>query len=339
MSKIKAGIAVLIVGGVLCGVVASSASARWFIEGEELSGSAALATTTTVDEPIKLTAAGVNIECKGLNDVKTEIKAPSRLVASSLVFTKCESKEKNCTLSKTEIGTVPVLAEATQEEFPKAKVTFKPEKGSVFATFKYEGETCAAAGVQPVAGAVTFTMPTGQSEEVSQEILSDGSAGEIKIGSSTASLTGSASLTLASGKEWKWIQPGVPVMRAVRLTGEGNTTKECRFNTTGKKCVIRAEIVSNPNGRNLEIIDEAFLDIRGAEFVFVTPATGLGTERECKLNLVIGSARDSSCALEVEYVGPPNPARRRYVSVYFITVKEVGGAELRAEERVTLAAS
>lgn len=218
-------------------------------------------------------------------------------------------------------------------------MTFKPEKGSVFATFKYEGETCAAAGVQSVTGAVTFTMPTGQSEEVSQEILSKGTAGEIKIGSSTASLDGSASLTLASGKEWKWLPPGVPVIRAVRLTGAGNTTKECRFNTTGKKCVIRAEIISNPNGRNLEVTNETFVNIRGAEFKFVVPGTGLGTERECNAGLVIGSARNSSCALEVEYIGPANPTRRQFVSVYFITVKEVGGAELEAEEMVTLAAS
>lgn len=94
MFKIKAGIAALLVAYALCGVVASSASARWFIEGEELSGSAAVATTATVNEPIKLAATGVSIECKGLNGVKPEIKAPNRLAASSLVFTKCESKEK-----------------------------------------------------------------------------------------------------------------------------------------------------------------------------------------------------------------------------------------------------
>jgi hypothetical protein len=123
-----------------------------------------------------------------------------------LTFTGCVSKTTGCTLEGTKISTVPIVAEATLEGALAVKVKFSPKTKNTFATFKFNG-TCAAVGTNPVTGHATVLAPTGQDEKVLQLVTSitTEKAEELFVGSSPASLTGSANLQLESGAPWSYL--------------------------------------------------------------------------------------------------------------------------------------
>jgi hypothetical protein len=114
-TEVKKTSVILLAALLLNAASAGSASAAWFIGGEALAFTAALATTAAVDEVTKLSGDGVELECDGttLNGIGPEIKALNTFVATSLIFTGYKALTKSCTLSKTEVGTVPVVAELT----------------------------------------------------------------------------------------------------------------------------------------------------------------------------------------------------------------------------------
>ncbi len=203
MSKVKI-CAVLVVAVGLYATATASASASWFVEGEELASTAALATTAKVTEEPTLTFSGVTVKCSGstLNSVKPELLAPNKLTVSSLVFSGCTASGENCTLSGTTIGTLPLTAELTEQTVPEDKATFAPKTGTLFATLKLQGETCAETGKLAVTGKATTLLPTGQEENTTQTIKANTTktSGELKIGSTAAELTGAAGLELATAK-------------------------------------------------------------------------------------------------------------------------------------------
>ncbi|HUN77895.1 MAG TPA: hypothetical protein VMU32_03145 [Solirubrobacteraceae bacterium] len=182
----------------------ATASASWVIEGEELTGSAALATTAKVTEPASLTASGVTVECDGstLNGVSPDISAPNKLAASSLIFKECQSVTSSCTIAKAEIGTVPVVAELTEQTAPEDIIAFTPKTGTIFATIKYQGEECALLGVKPVKGKMRAMLPTGEEEEGEQELIADTGSAELEVGSASAIFKGKARFALASAEEF-----------------------------------------------------------------------------------------------------------------------------------------
>jgi hypothetical protein len=347
MPAVKKTIVAFVATLAFAAIAASTASAGWFVEGQELaSGSAsALATTAKVDENYVLKFSSVTVTCSGgtLNSVKPEIAAPNKITASSLVFNECSASGGECSLARTTIGTLPVTTELTTEGTVQAdKGTLKPNTGKVLATLQFTGSKCAfAEEVVPVRGSVAVHLPTGAEDNETQLISANATAAskELEVGSSVASLTGSILSELASHEEWKWVQPGAPVIRVIRTSTEGGggaRTKECRFPTTNKRCVIRVEIQANPGARKFEITAD---EHRGsAEFRFVSPAANIGTETECNIGVQIGPALNSSCALELEYMGIANPARKQFLGAYRSEIKEVGGAG-RAAGRVLLAAS
>jgi hypothetical protein len=190
----------------LASASASAATAGWMVNGKLLSGSAALATTAKVDEKAKLSAAGVEIECTGenLNGVAPQITSAASGSATSLIFTGCVSKTATCTLGTTTIGTVPVIAEATLDGALGVLATFSPKTKTTFTTIEYLGANCALEGIQPVTGKAVVLDPTGQDEATSQ-LIKVTSASTLKVGSSAATLTGSALLKLASGEPWSFL--------------------------------------------------------------------------------------------------------------------------------------
>jgi hypothetical protein len=238
MFKIGTIIVILLAAFLLSAAAAGSASAAWFIEGEELASSAALATTAAVDEAAKLSGGGAELECTGssLNSAGLEIKALNTLAATSLIFTGCKALSKNCTLSKTEVGTVPVDAELT-EGTAEDSATFSPKSGTIFATFRFEGESCSVSGLRPVTGKATTTLPAGQVEKTLQ-LLSVNTAvteTELKLASSVATLTGSALFKLASGKLFEF-----GPTQAVRPNPDGwkfkkNEVKTVKYKNDGPK--------------------------------------------------------------------------------------------------------
>src|SRR5580704_16458798 len=131
--------------------VASASTPGWVIGEERLLGTAALATTASVDERFRLKAAGVTVECTGstLNVIGSEIKAPNTMAATSITFNGC-SAGAPCSLATSSFGTVPLSAELTELLAPEDKVVFTPKTKMTFATLKFEGATCLLEGVQPV---------------------------------------------------------------------------------------------------------------------------------------------------------------------------------------------
>lgn len=196
----------------LSATTASSASADWFIEGEELSGTTELATTAAVVENAKLEFSAIAVECKGKNveGISAQIESPNKISATSLKFTECSSGTR-CKLKSPTVGTLPVSAEVTQEGTLQDEAVFTPKTKPVFATLAFEGSMCSIAGeVQPVTGQATTSLPTGQEKETTQEIKANTPSGELKVGSSAATFKGAAELSLASGQKWQGVGGPVP---------------------------------------------------------------------------------------------------------------------------------
>jgi len=213
----------------------ASAFADWFVAEEELSGTAALATTAKVDKENVFKGGGVTVSCSGnaLNSAAPVISAPNEMTASGIAFTGCKASTP-CSLAKSEIKTESVVAELTSEGVVAASATFKPKTGSLFTKLKFEGSECAFEGEQSLSGRATALLPTGEEEEASQALSWDTveSAKELKIGSSSASLEGSSLLRLASGKQW------VSVPRAFRaLNPSNNSGIELKAKQEGGKII------------------------------------------------------------------------------------------------------
>jgi hypothetical protein len=341
----------------LTGVAASSASAGWFIEGEELaSGSkAALASTAKVDTAPVLTIlpgspSKVKVECGGslLRTSEPNIIGTETLKAKSITFEGCKVTEPTtgCALEgqPTTITTNPLVSTPTEgASFPESRLTLKPQTKKTLAELAFsESSTCLGGGGQkPVVGSLTVKAPTLQEELATQPIEALGSTENNSLeiaGDKTILEKGKTLLALATGQGWVWHKPNAPVIRVIRISGEGSGTKECRFKTTGAKCVVRAEIVSNPSKNSLEVtVDE----IVGAKFTFVVGGAGLGMEKECNKGLNIGSAINKGCADEIEYTGPANPTKNQFTAQYIVTVREIieGGQPQTATSTAMLAAS
>jgi hypothetical protein len=204
MYKPKTIIATLIAALAFSAVVVNTASAAWFIEDEELTSTAALATTAKVSEEPTLSFGTTIIKCSGstLNSVKPEIMALNQITAASLSFSGCSvTSSGECALIGTTIGTLPITAELTEQTYPEEKATFTPRTGTTFATIKLEGSNCAETGKVPVTGKAATALPTGQEENKTQSIKADTTkaSGELKVGSTSAELTGAAGFELATG--------------------------------------------------------------------------------------------------------------------------------------------
>jgi hypothetical protein len=197
---------------VICGAIVAPAFAGWFVNGEELSGSAALATTAAVDKPFLLEGGGMNMECTGpLTGASPELTGPAKLTASSITFSGCKTSNANCTVPTT-LATLPLVAEATEQTYPEDKALFTPKTGTIFATIKFAGEKCAVAGTKPVTGRATIVLPAGQSERTLQEIRVDTPSEELRLGSSAATLKGTVLLGTAGRAPWSF---GGPLAQAL----------------------------------------------------------------------------------------------------------------------------
>ena len=201
--------AVVVTAVLVLGVAAlpatPAAAAGWRVAGTNLSGSEPIANPTKVDESFVLSSApaGISISCTGLDVENGTIEPPNKDSASSLVLTSCKGNPV-CPLSNERIKTAAVLSEATLEGALAISVVFRPESGTRFAEIEFEGAECSLAGCQPVTGTARALGPKGQDEHTLQLLTATAteSSKELKIGSSVASLKGSALLELESHKPW-----------------------------------------------------------------------------------------------------------------------------------------
>ncbi len=224
---------------------AGSASAGWFVEGSELTGTSSLATTAAVDEAFKLEvpSAATGVKCTGsrLTSTNPEIVAPSRIAVASITFSSCTTEGAGgCTLSSETIGTVPLLAELAELTYPEDKASFTPKTKKTFATLTLTGEKCALLGTQPVTTPTKFlaTLPTGQEVQATQQIKVKTTKGEIKLGGDEAELTGAALIGLVSGAALNFINDTPNFHLTTEKTG-----KEGKFLITSQAAKVRIDII------------------------------------------------------------------------------------------------
>lgn len=200
-------LAVCITASVLGALAPASASAKtpgWMVDGTLLSGSKALATTAKTDEVGIIVAGGVTTQCSGeAHGISPQIESVNKGSAGGFVFTDCSSSTPSCTLSNKTVTTEPVTIEATLEGSLAALATLAPKTGTLWARIEYVGEECALAGVQPVTGKEKIESPAGQREQTVQQGIAQ--SGEIFVGSSVASVKGSALLKLANPEPWSFL--------------------------------------------------------------------------------------------------------------------------------------
>jgi hypothetical protein len=186
----------------------ASASGSWFVNYDELASeqTAALATTAALDQNVVVKFSGVTVTCSGaLNGVAPQLEGPSTSSAHSLAFTECTASGGKCALGATRIGTLPVTAETTLEGALGTQSTLKPQTGTLLATIKLTGSECVLGGeTLPIKGTLHTSYPTGQDERTLQLLNLNATSGseELKVGTATGSLTGSALLKLASSTPW-----------------------------------------------------------------------------------------------------------------------------------------
>jgi hypothetical protein len=199
---------VLVVAAVGVPGSAMAATAGWMVNGTQLSGSAAVATTAKVTEPYKVSGGGLNIECKSAvaEAVKPEIKAPNKVSVTAGINSGCTTTNANCTVPAS-IASVPSIAEITLDGALATVGVVKPQTGTIFSTIKFSGENCAVAGIKTLSGSFQVVTPTGQDERPIQ--LSESKVTEAEktlfIASSAVSASAAGLGTLASGLWWNFL--------------------------------------------------------------------------------------------------------------------------------------
>lgn len=220
MSRVRVTMLMLFAVFAVSATAAATASANWFVNGTELTTTAALSTTAKVDESTKLLVP--NLEDLTIECTSSILSGEAPLIngangtgaAKSLKFETCNTTKpatgcalatKNETIKTSAVSARAFLATTA----PADRVLFSPQAGKIFTEVAFnEGNTCALAGLQPVKGAVTIGAPTGQTEELAQAITGLGSVEnnslEIGTGNKAYLVGGSALLTLASGSKWSF---------------------------------------------------------------------------------------------------------------------------------------
>jgi hypothetical protein len=185
---------------------APSAMANWMVNGASLSGTKALAASTTVHETFRLKGGGVTITCTGLNAVNPRIESATEMATvSKLEFTGCSVTE-SCEVPTT-VGIEPVLVDVTLDGPLALWDTFLPKTKTTFTTIPFTGENCALLGNQTVTGKAKVLDPTGQDERTLQlaKVTVSEASGELKNGSGAVEATGTVLAKLATGEPWSFL--------------------------------------------------------------------------------------------------------------------------------------
>jgi hypothetical protein len=214
----------------LSAIAVGSASAdEWFVGGAKLAAgqSAALATAAPVEtgEFAKLriqpgSASEVEIECTGANLIGSEayISGGTGGMAKSLTFEKCsvikpatgcklEGQPTNVTTGA--LGVTTLLAPVTKGNTTKVSINIHPLTGSQFAVLNISaGSTCLnGEGEKPVKGSVLILSSGGEVEEVTHEIMAQGSVenNSLEVAGNKSIIEGGLALVkLASGSKWSF---------------------------------------------------------------------------------------------------------------------------------------
>jgi hypothetical protein len=263
MHKIKIVGAVFFAASAFSATAASPASAVWLIGGEELTSgaTAALATTAKVSTASTFTifptmGSKIQISCSGslLHGEAPEITGTETLRAKSLTFEGCATTEPTtrCTLEKSTIKTVPVVAKPTPgPEYPDDRITFSPQTKKTFANIPFsETNSCAYTGEEPLTGGVTLNAPNLQ-EELGEQPLealgSDENNSLETVGSKVFITTGKGLLKRITGGLWAFTQWLTHSPAEVDISvKEGSAPVETKVVFTSIKPLGEVTIASDP---------------------------------------------------------------------------------------------
>ncbi len=191
-------------------VAAFGEEPHWDVNGTPLVGSEPFLPTALVLNHGRLLVptAGVTIECLGHELLLTNgsIIAPDRLLIGSITFHECEAiSTGNCSIPRL-ILVGPVHGLAELEGKLNVIILLLPETKNVFTTIKFEGETCALLGVQPVTGHVHLLIHEGQDLALLHLVLAFSLVGALHVGSDEAKLEElDFDLALKSHLKWNFL--------------------------------------------------------------------------------------------------------------------------------------
>jgi len=190
-------------------VSASASAASWRVGGEELVGSASLASAMSMTERVIWEYGTVSLECGGVELKGASIVGPSGGSIEHMVFTGCEVYGSGgCFLKSATIESKPLsVAAALGGKSPEDALVLKPVSGKVFAEFQVGGvEGCLFAGVNQLKGKAMLVLPRGREELAEQEVLirTTASSEEFKWNEGFVAFTGGVKAKLASGKAWSF---------------------------------------------------------------------------------------------------------------------------------------
>jgi hypothetical protein len=211
----KKGSATLVAVLALCAIAAASASAsQFYVGGKALTGTAKLAKTVKVEEPIVLSSERgefkLVITCKAASFREAELQAPGTVKLGELGLESCtETGLTNCSM-KESIYTEPLEAAFATGTAPEDTGLFKQGSKRYWTILKFSG-TCILSGeVAGIFGTLPVKITKGQTESTEQEFVGEGTAGK---GLSMTGLgepelpvyvKGKFKLKLESGSAWSY---------------------------------------------------------------------------------------------------------------------------------------
>ncbi len=220
MLRAKTAVVVLYAVTGLSALGSTPASANWFVGGTELADGSkvGLATTAKVDtaEVTTLPKLKIKVQCNTptlANVEAPEIIGRNEVRAKSIIFEGCATIEPatGCPLEgqPSRVPTEPVKAVLTRgPAAPADRAVLTPQTKTLFAVVLFaEKDICAFEGKEPIQGAVTLALPTGQTEETSQAIEGLGSVenNSLELGGAKMFVErGKALSKLASGSAWSF---------------------------------------------------------------------------------------------------------------------------------------
>jgi hypothetical protein len=335
MFKIKTAIMALVVTSVVYATAASSASAAWFIAGEELAAgaTAALATTIQVDESTTFNdpSLGVKFTCTGgtskvLSAEKPFIQAPNRAAVESFTLQGCsEINPSSCTI-ETSVKSLPLVASVEKGSPIENRLHFSPKSGKAFGTIEFDGASCVIAGEKPILGQLNLNAPMVQDELAEQPLQELGTTenNSLEILGTKGYLEGGTmQLELASGKPYSETpvanHPDIDVTR--NNGGTGSSEDRCGFKNNDESCELEVKVSNTGKATELEFVGDKFVPVKGEnKFEMVAGAKS----PECKKGKVIGGV-GASCFVKITYNGSKNPGPKKYVWSYNVEALEKGG--------------
>ena len=323
----------------LSAIAADSASAGWFLEGEELAAGskAALATTAKVDanSTLLVPGLGLSVVCGGstLDDTSLEIIGANAAKAASLTFLGCNTTApaSGCALEEKNesIPTVGISAEVKGASFPDAKLLVSPQTKSILANLSFsETNTCAFNGIEPVKGLLTLNAPKLQEQQATQPLEGLGSTenNSLEIGGQKAFVDG-GDVLLKSATGAEFADPAIPGLVAL----EGEVRIALLKGEENKKVVVLFEN-SNPS-KDVTIKKNAILGGDGTSWK-INPAN----EQEagfCKMGQVI--APRGHCGVTTTFIAGTKGKKVGAGNGYIATLVEnadIGGGTVKLNGEV-----